>query len=168
MLVEELWQDIDGYEGLYMISNLGRVKSLHGKGRILKQSNSNEYSHVSLYKNGNGKTLLVHRLVGNAFVPNPENKPEINHKDGNKRNNVVTNLEWVTARENQNHSILFGLKSCGENAANNKLTAEEVQEIRRLYVPKTRGCGCRALAKKYGVNSGTIWSIVNGRYWRWN
>lgn len=165
--MKELWKDVEGYEGLYMISNLGRVKSLHGSGRILKQSGT-IYLHVSFNKNGVQKGFLVHRLVGLAFIPNPDGKPEINHKDGDKHNNSVDNLEWVTPQENQLHSIRTGLKEHGENAANNKLTAFEVAEIRKRYVPNKRGCGCRTLAKQYGVNSGTIWNIVNGKYWRWD
>ena len=167
MVFDEIWKDIEGYEGLYQVSNLGRVQSLYGKGRILKQSNSTVYPHVSLSKNGQSTTFSVHRLVGLAFVPNPENKPEINHKDGDKNNNVASNLEWITASENQKHSVSIGLKASGEQVKNHKLSAKDVYEIRSLYVPNKRGHGCRALGKKYGVNSGTIWDIVNDKYWKW-
>lgn len=114
----EVWKQIKGYEGLYDISNYGRVRSHNKtyrvglrnnrhatkKGKILKDNVLNTgYCQVALYKNKKNKKKAVHRLVGKAFVPNPDNKPQINHKDGNKQNNHYTNIEWVTARENQKH-----------------------------------------------------------------
>ena len=106
--MEELWKDIDGYEGLYQVSNLGNVKSLNynrtGKERILKPGNNGlGYLNVLLCKNGKTKTFKIHRLVANAFIPNPYNKPEVNHKDENKTNNCVDNLEWMTSKENNNY-----------------------------------------------------------------
>jgi hypothetical protein len=126
------------------------------------------YYQVTLSRNGKSNAYLVHRLVGIAFIPNPDNKPEINHKDGNKQNNLVDNLEWVTPVENQNHSVATGLKQHGELAANSKLTAKDVEEIRLLYTPNKRGFGCRSLGKRFGVNPGTIWNIVNNKYWKWD
>lgn len=108
--MEEVWKDIVGYEGLYQISNLGRVKSLNykhtGKERILKDRKTNKgYLRAVLYKEGKQKQFLVHRLVAEAFVPNPENKPCIDHIDTNPLNNVCTNLRWVTQKENCNNSL---------------------------------------------------------------
>ena len=103
--MDEIWHDIEGYEGLYQISNKGRVKSLKcGKERIRTPVISNSgYLNIILYKNTEAQHRLVHRLVAEAFIPNLENKPQINHKDENKLNNCVDNLEWVTAKENINH-----------------------------------------------------------------
>lgn len=165
---EEMWKDILGYDGVYQVSNFGRVRNVVRGNHILCQSVSSGYPHVSLNRDGVQKSFLVHRLVATLFVPNYDNKPEVNHIDGNKLNNNSTNLEWVTPKENQIHSIKIGLKHVGENAPNSKLSQKEVESIRSEYIPNTRGHGCRTLAKKYGVNSGTIWNIVNGRYWRWN
>ena len=120
----EEWRDIPGYKGLYQVSNLGRIKSLIDKKydlnenvvkiinreRILKQNLTKKgYCSVKLYKNGKGKTYKIHRLVAEIFIPNPENKPQVNHIDGNKQNNCVTNLEWNTNEENFNNAIKINL-----------------------------------------------------------
>lgn len=103
----EQWKPIVGYEGLYEVSSLGRIKSLNyhraGKEKILKpEKERNGYLRVGLWKNGKQKMFYVHRLVGEAFIPNPEKLPEINHKNENKANNAVENIEWCDRRYNIN------------------------------------------------------------------
>lgn len=96
----EVWKDIKGYEGLYQVSNIGRVKSLlNDREIILKGGNSSGYRTVGL----NGKTYFVHRLVGENFIPNPDNLPQINHRNELKSDNNVSNLEWCTACYNANY-----------------------------------------------------------------
>ncbi len=118
---QEIWKDVIGYEGLYQVSNLGRVKSLFRlmeypnynkvlNERILKNLiNSKGYYCTILYKNKKAKTFLVHRMVAIAFIPNPYNKPQINHKDGNKLNLSLSNLEWASCRDNILHAYNIGL-----------------------------------------------------------
>lgn len=114
-MTEEIWKDIKGYEGKYQISNTGKVKSLHYKKstavneRILKQRaykrrNERMYYYVVLSKDNIQHTFYVHRMVAEYFVPNPQVKPYVNHKDGNKHNNNACNLEWVTPLENNLHA----------------------------------------------------------------
>ena len=117
----EMWKDISGYEGLYQVSNFGRVKSLprtvrtrSGTGerseRIISGGTySNDYNFVCLRKNGFNRNHSIHRLVAEAFIPNPSNLPTVNHIDGNKQNNYVENLEWCTQGENLKHAIKIGL-----------------------------------------------------------
>ena len=103
--MEEIWCPIKGYEGIYEVSDQGRVRSLKfGKERILKQGKpQNGYLQVDLYKNGEQKKYLVHRLVSKTFIPNPDNLPEVNHIDEDKENNTVQNLEWCDRKYNQNY-----------------------------------------------------------------
>lgn len=125
--MEENWESVEGYEGLYEVSDRGRVRSLDRvveqlnwrgdlirrgyKGRILKHRLAkNGYPYLHLSKSGTSKTVKVHRLVALAFIPNPEGKPEVNHIDGDKVNNNKDNLEWVTPSENKKHAIATGLK----------------------------------------------------------
>lgn len=101
-IMEEIWKDIEGYEGLYQVSNMGRVRSLR-RNIILRQCITNGYERIILYTNNIPKGYSVHRLVANAFIPNPDNLPQVNHKDENKTNNCVDNLEWCTQKYNINY-----------------------------------------------------------------
>jgi len=119
----EKWKPVKGYEGLYEASSEGRIRTAEGKttytkhhgkrvwkSRVLKDKNpKGRESRNDLWKEGKSKTFLTHRLVAMAFIPNPDNKPCINHIDGNPRNNNITNLEWCTYKENQNHAVVNGI-----------------------------------------------------------
>jgi hypothetical protein len=121
--MKETWKDIDGYEGIYQISTMGRVKRLVGysckRERILKPCpNGRGYLHVGVLKNGKRKNLRIHRSVAVIFIPNPENKPQVNHIDGVKTNNRIDNLEWNTASENIIHAHANGLCNKKKTSAN--------------------------------------------------
>ena len=117
-MIKEKWRDIAEYEGIYQVSNMGNVRSLkrevngvHIPPALLKPSTYGRYYRVKLYKNGIGKMYMIHRLVAKAFIANHENKPQVNHKDGNRLNNTAANLEWCTQSENNKHAIRNNLNS---------------------------------------------------------
>lgn len=116
--MKEIWKPIAGYEGHYEVSNLGNIKSLNKrhKGNLLApQRNHKGYLRVNLWKNNKKKIRMIHRLVAEAFLLNPNNYKQINHKDGNKENNCITNLEWCTAKHNMEHAYKSGLNKGTRN-----------------------------------------------------
>lgn len=134
--MQEIWVDIENYEGLYQVSNYGNVKSLpnppYKKGKILKPTiNSAGYYKVELYKDGKSKIFYVHRLVALTFIPNFDNKPQVNHRNGNKKINDVSNLEWVSESENQKHAVLIGIHASspmkGKTGAKNPQSKKVLQ-----------------------------------------
>ena len=175
---EEIWKDIKDCKGRYQISNFGNVKSLarfnNGKfgrlisERILKQNFRQGYAYVRVFVNGKKTNLVIHRLVAETFIPNPQNLPQVNHIDGNKQNNNVNNLEWCLQRDNLLHAIKNSLRkiSSGEKAPNAKLKQKEVDYIRSVYKPKSRTFGAKALAEKFGVHTDTITKILIGNTWK--
>lgn len=157
----EIWKQIVGYEGLYDISSKGRVYS-HITSRFLRVSKAKgHYSSVALYKNKIGKSKEVHRLVAQSFIPLDDFSLQVNHKDGNKYNNNVLNLEWVTAKGNSEHAIRTGLfNPKGEN--HSKLKEKDVLDILTRYgFERTMD-----IAKEYGVEGSTVTAIVTGRNWK--
>jgi hypothetical protein len=170
---QERWKDIEGYDGLYQISDYGRIKSFNGgwgkrkTGKLLSLSKSNNgYYSVGLHLSGIGKTIHISRLVAKYFISNPENKPEVNHIDGIKINNHYTNLEWATASENRIHAykVLHKKAPSGENHCRTRLTNEKVKKIRESY--KTKNYTYNQLAQKYDTGYGSIYHILGGRTWK--
>lgn len=106
--MREIWKDISGYNGVYQISNLGRVRSCEGKSGDYSirapRFCGKGYRSITLHDSGKRRYFLIHRLVAEAFLENPHGFPQVNHKDGNKQNNCVNNLEWCTNSENMNHA----------------------------------------------------------------
>lgn len=169
----EIWKDVVGYEGIYKVSDLGNVLSLtrgnglpwrNGVSRKKKQVlNINGRPTITLWRNGVCKTVLIHRLVAIAFIPNPENKPTVNHKNGVKTDNSVANLEWMTSRENCIHNTRVLKNNCGEKHFNAKLSAADVLNIRK----EVNSGGCEfSLSKKYGVTVSNIRHIRDRLIWK--
>jgi hypothetical protein len=159
--MREIWKDIKDYEGLYQVSNLGRVKSLlFGKEKILRPiEHTVGYLEVSLFKDGKVKRFYIHRLVATAFLPNPDNKPVINHKDEVKTNNFVGtpendykdgNLEWCDKEYNNNYGTRI------ERVSKSVLQFSKAGELIREW-PSTAECG------RNGFNQGHIVLCCNGK-----
>ncbi len=169
----EVWLDVAGYEGLYQVSSTGLVKSMARYGgshykqfrpeRLLKASvSANGYPVVGLCKKGKARIYAVHRLVALAFVSNPDKKPQVNHKDGDKTNNHAWNLEWVTGEENSKHAERTGLLPAGEKNHAAKLTALQVLDVyNRRHGDETAA----AIASMFGVDCTTVYAIWKGRSW---
>lgn len=178
----EVWKPIVGFEGIYEVSNLGRVKSLarveylpnmvrSRKARILMSvpHNKNRYRNLDL-RNGNGKRkpISVHRLVAAAFIPNPNNYKEVNHIDSDRGNNKLENLEWVSAQENISHAHSKGVFSAATNpnkAWNTKLTPEQVSVIKRRLLDKDPSTPFSSIAREFGITRSMLDGVRNG--WTW-
>ena len=173
--MSEIWKDIKGYEGIYQISDCGRVRSIHfgpknhglsSEPRIMRTPRSSSgYLHVQLYKDHKPTTKLVHILVAEAFVDNPHGKPEINHIDGNKSNNTSSNLEWVTKSENLKHAARTGLRinpNKGKFGADNHVSVPVLQydldgNFIRKWDSQTEAANC------LGIHSVNISHCACGR-----
>ena len=149
--MEEIWKDVVGYEGLYQVSNLGRVKSLrikrHKDGVMTTKTRKNGYVFIFLRVNNKRIWKSVHRLVAIAFIPNPENKPEIDHIDGNRSNNVVTNLRWATPKENSNNPITIERMSVAAMGERNPFFGKKHTEDTKRKISVSR------IGKYTGINN---------------
>lgn len=134
--MEEVWKDIYGYEGLYQVSNLGNIKRFYKADERISNGSSGLYRTVTLTKNGIKKQFAVHRLVATHFIPNPCPKEltEVNHKDGNKQNNSVENLEWVTTHDNVLHACTeLGRGSYGKKARPVNMFDLETKQLLKTF-----------------------------------
>lgn len=163
----EEWRPVIGYEESYEVSSQSRIRNSK-TGNLLTPSITKKmkYPRVSLMKNKKTNTEYLHRIVANAFVPNPSNKDEVNHKDGDKSNCDIKNLEWVTHKENIHHAFATGLNkgSRGEKGSNAKLSEQEVIEIR--YFSKENKKNKKDLAKEYETSVANVYSILYGHSWK--
>ena len=162
---KEIWKPIKGWDGLYSVSNTGKVFSIRSNKCLKGVPEGMGYLQVYLCINGKCKRYVIHRIVAMHFIPNPENKPEVNHIDCVKSNNNVMNLEWVTPSENVRHSIRMGrVNRKGERHPLNKLTAKQVLKIRELI---SEGKSVKEINMLYPfVTSSCIWGIKLNRTWK--
>lgn len=178
-LKEVIWRDIEGYEGLYQVSNTGLVRSLDRevevnapngivnrslKGKELKPFFSQGYLKVALCLNNSRHNHLIHRLVAKAFHENPLDLPQVNHIDAVKTNNSSENLEWVTESENTKHAFKLGiLTQIGSNNRNSRLSEKDVLKIKRLL---KKGLTRAEIGRKFNYPRQHISSISTGKLWR--
>lgn len=161
------WKAVPGYEGLYAVSDYGEVFSFQTCKVLNTHEHNRGYLMVTLYKDGNGSTEYVHRLTATAFLDNSDNLPEVNHIDGNKHNNCVGNLEWVTSKENHDHAVRHELYQRGEERPNSKLSVDDVRYIRENCVKFDSELGIRPVAASLGVSEAAVRKILNGESWGW-
>jgi len=174
----ESYKDINGHEGYYKISEGGNVRTVdhivirsngrphHVRERILRpRTCAGGYLNVALLKDGHRSQHRIHRLVANAFIPNPDNKPEVNHEDFDVSNNCVSNLSWCTSSDNRMHTVRHGrhYRTNGSNSGRSKLTEEIVIAIRDQYEPYK--ITAKMLSQKHGVSISTIERIVSNKSW---
>ena len=170
--MNEVWKDIPGFENKYQASNLGNIRSLNYFGHkgvihLLKQQHTYDgYCRVPLMIDGIKKNITTHILVAKTFIPNPDNKPQVNHRDGNKTNNTVSNLEWVTPKENIAHAIKEGLRN---TESRTYLSGESHYASKPVYqyslsgtLVKKWGCISDA-ARFYSCKPSTIINCTKGR-----
>lgn len=164
----EEWRAIEGFDG-YQASTHGRIKTLrNGRKHILKPRLQGHYCYlaVGLHRDGEQRGYPVHRLVAETFIPNPENKSEVNHVDGDKFNNAVANLEWVTHAENVQHAYAAGLQKSGGDRSDSDLTNEQVEWCRTVCKLGDKEFGAKALAEKLGVKAHTVRLAVCGKTYK--
>ena len=155
----------------FEISNYGRLKNVHTQHIYKLDVLSSGYCSVrtTLGSQNNKIHILIHKAVAYTFLPNPNNLPEVNHKDGNKTNNNVNNLEWCTSHENQQHKYDTNLFDktliSGENNHCAKLTTKDIKYIREHYIKGSRKFGARAMSRKFSVSYPTILSVVSYKTW---
>lgn len=172
----EIWKDIEDIPG-YQVSSLGNVRSID---RIVVRANARKLTikggmvklvlnqqgrlRARLRLEGKEKQRLVHRLVAEAFISNPEKKEQVNHIDGNKTNNAIANLEWVTAQENMDHAVKHNLNARGERQGNSKLKVFQIVEIKQLLIANRLSLA--AIAREYNVGVSTIHDIKSCKQWK--
>ena len=157
-----IFKDIKGYEGLYQVSNHGEVKSLISKKILNPRKSPNGYYRVALYSGKKPTNHSIHVLVANSFIENPNNKSQVNHRNGDKKDNRAENLEWVTPSENIKHAYKNNLISNykGQDNHRAKLTNEIVEECKKLH---SNGLSTYKIAKIYNVSQSVIWKAVTNR-----
>jgi hypothetical protein len=155
--IEEIWKDVVGYEGYYQVSNLGHVKSIavghQRKGiRVMRPGSSGSgYYHIRLYNKVSVKDVLVHRIVATTWIDNPNNFKFVNHKDGNKLNNIVSNLEWCSRAENSRHAIRMGLQPA---IPPDKLVTKEKLEV--AFQMRREGHSQQSIGNALGVGQSVV------------
>lgn len=167
-----IFKKIQGYPG-YKISSCGKIYSIFRKDsvgrnnskseRFLKYSIVRQYYYVGLSNGVTRKMVRVHRIVAKTFLPNPKNLPQVNHKNGNKLDNRIENLEWVSAKENVKHAHATGLKTPHVGVSLAGLLPKDVLKIRKKYLA---GMSQGNIAKEFGISQTGVWKIVNRMVWK--
>jgi hypothetical protein len=170
----EIWRTVPGYEGKYEASSLGQVRSLSRmlpclhttalrKGRVLKPYPNPRWKYLTVALGGETGPMTVHRIVASTFLTPAEGREHVNHKDGDRQNNRLENLEWISRSENMRHASRVLGRNNGELHGMAKLTPDDVDDIRIVHA---FGASMGSIARAYGLVPCTVHSIVHGRSWK--
>jgi hypothetical protein len=165
-MADECWKDIPAFEGLYQVSTLGRVRNVKRDGLLVPYKHPKGYRQVSLSREGQGRSYLLHRLVAAAFLGPVPLGLQVNHRDGDKTNNTLVNLEYVTPSQNQRHANAIGLvknRARGERNGKAKANTQEVREMRRL---RGEGLSYSAIARRFSFSPAHVKQICDRVTWR--
>lgn len=147
----------------YYVTEDGLIRD----GRLLSKHLSNKgYYVVSMWLKGKSIKFNLHRLIAELYIPNSENKPQVNHINGNKLDNRIENLEWVTNQENRNHAVENKLHARGAQIGTSKFTEEDIKWIRENYIPNHPEFGMSAIARKFHVHPPAIHKIIHRQRWK--
>lgn len=158
----EVWKEVEGYKD-YQISNLGRVKSLKfNKEKILSES-FYRYKSVIMSQNGKYRPESIHRLIAKAFIPNPENKPQVNHVNGIKADNRIENLEWCTNSENQKHAYKNGLQKAQKGILSHRYGIPNAR-VKKVFHKESGKIydSCKLAADDFKISSNTVYRQAKG------
>lgn len=164
-IMTEIWKDVVGYEEYFQVSNTGKIFSKRSNKELKLHTNKKGYKVFATKfggREGGNKAFRVHILVAQSFIDNPENKPTVNHIDGNKSNNHVDNLEWATNKEQMEHAVENGLNNFNEgvDCYNSRFTEDDIKYIRNIHIPRHPLYSARALARQFDVHHSVIGEIV--------
>jgi len=179
----EVWKPAPGFETSHEVSNHGRIRSIDRhvttpkgtrrcRGQVLKiELSGSGYPSIKLWRGGSATRQTIHKLVALAFLGDPPGKVgcrkgeyNVNHKDGDKTNNHISNLEWILSEDNRAHAMANGLILCGARHPSAKLSEKDVRDIRRQYA--RRGCTLDNLAERYSITKGHIRQIIQRKAWK--
>lgn len=174
--IQEKWLPCPGFENSYEVSNYGKVRSIDRyisgrsglvKGQLIHSDlNQKGYPQLRLYKNNTKYVRNQHRLLTLAFIPNPNNLPQVNHIDGDKLNNHISNLEWISNSDNMSHAYKLGLRSSiGENNSNCKITDNQVTHIKLIY---NTGKSSKYISEELDIKLHIVRQIISGKSWKSN
>lgn len=161
-----IWKDIPEYKGIYQVSNIGDILSVKKNKKRKLALDKDGYPKVDLWKKGKGKNYFVHRLVAIAFIPNTNNKPCVNHKDGTKNNNRVENIEWVTASENTQHAYDVGLMKPPMNMLGIKGEDNHSSKSGKIRMPDGSILIYKSqadLVREFNLHAGDLSKVINGK-----
>lgn len=165
----EIWKNLTDYPELFEVSNTGKIRSKKRKKELKQYFHKHGYYHVASKIGGRkGKSVCfkIHREVAKAFLANPLVLPVVNHKDGVKTNNNLSNLEWATYSDNSKHAFKTGLLKTPNQKDRRRLTEKDALFVRANYKPRDKEFGCRALAKKYSVTHRVISEIISNKSYK--